>query len=185
MTTQAPNRPTIAPPVATLPKPSWLSALSLALIMVIASHAVPDWLYSFLPDRFLNRLWKSGLANEFYDSLMLAFCLILCLPTPLRCGIRIGHIRAHWWKTLLVMAVPIALTANVTCPLRKFVWFTGCITISGFKTDVTITAALGRLGAAPSNCTAVKLCGPSPRLNVTLKAPPASTVVFASALAPS
>src|SRR4051794_37116546 len=52
-------------------------------------------------------------ANNFYDLLSLLPALLLTLPTPRRTGLTPGNIRPHWWKVLIICAIPILLTAII------------------------------------------------------------------------
>lgn len=99
-----------------------LEWLALALVLTIASHAVPGW-------RFLARPWQSdflGLHSipwaTYVRILFLMFGLALVLPTRRRSGLIVGDIRTHWRKVVLVCGGPVLLTLLVypQLPVRPF-----------------------------------------------------------------
>ena len=87
--------------------------LLLALVLVAAYHAIPRWMFDFLPTKTLyERLGAEGFAN-FWDALTLLVPLILCLAVPARSGWRIGVWQGRGWKVLGICILPIVLTAIV------------------------------------------------------------------------
>ena len=96
---------------------SWPELLSIALIVTAAAHAIPNWVCEYiLPYGFKGAYdWANnhlGFGN-FYDTVALLFGVILAAPAPRRNGLCIGAIQKHWWRVLIVMAIPITLTAIV------------------------------------------------------------------------
>lgn len=87
--------------------------LLLALVLVLAFHAIPAWLLRYIPARQLyERLGDNGYAT-FYDAISGIMPLLLCLGTPLRCGLTLGRWRGHKLKVLGICVLPIILTAVV------------------------------------------------------------------------
>ena len=76
--------------------------LSIGVLVTIAFVTTPQWLgwYTF---RLLPETWRTDVNWEWYgDVLQMLFALLLVLSTPRRSGLRIGRIRQHWWKVLIV-----------------------------------------------------------------------------------
>lgn len=91
----------------------WPELLALALVLTIAAHAVPVWLFHWLPAGFLSWRFQSRYVQWSYDCLALALAALLAVPTPHRSGIRVGRFSQHRWTVLAIMAVPILLTAMI------------------------------------------------------------------------
>lgn len=87
--------------------------LLLALVLVTAFHAIPYWLFWFLPAQQLyERLGANGYAT-LYDGVSGVVPLLLCLGAPSRCGFRLGTWRGHTLQVLGICALPVLLTAIV------------------------------------------------------------------------
>ncbi len=84
-----------------------LGFLSLAILLVYSSHAVPSWLSLALRDNFLES--RIG-----YDNLHavwgLMFSVILIAHDPVGYGLRLGTVRERWPWILALCVLPIALT---------------------------------------------------------------------------
>lgn len=96
--------------------------LAVAAALTLAAIAVPS-------SGVLTRLWTNdvlGLRRLPWPSLhsfaLLVFGLLLALPTRERSGLRVGRIREHWPRVLLVCGLPPLLTALVypNLPVRPF-----------------------------------------------------------------
>ena len=106
-------------------KPAWPELLGLAFILTIAAHAVPEYAleYSqFFPESVRRTIFNTWGFSNYFDCLCLIFGLILCLTTPRRSGLRIGTLRPHHWNVLVIVAVPIVLTAIIypRLPVKPF-----------------------------------------------------------------
>ena len=87
--------------------------LALALLLTYSSQALPRYALGFLSQN-AGRWIQAHLGWQWaLDIAQLAFVLILTLPTAHRSGIRIGSLRPHWRKVLIIIAIPILLTALV------------------------------------------------------------------------
>lgn len=121
-------RPDTAPPAGAPAVPSPPDALArregvaVALALTLAAMTVPG-------SRLLGRLWLDdflGLHSVPWPVVasfsLLAFGLLLSLPTRERSGLRVGSIRQHWRRVLLVCGLPPLLTALVypNLPVRPF-----------------------------------------------------------------
>src|SRR4051794_13277041 len=107
---QEPETSTTPP---TAPQQSWPEMLAIALVITLASNAVPNWAISLGTWRLLPKPHTPQQMQTLLDSLALAFGLLLVLPTPRRSGLILGKIDRHLWKIALVVIVPIILTAIV------------------------------------------------------------------------
>ena len=90
-----------------------LEAIGLGAVITLAFLAVGWWLFDetwrLFPGSMRTQQWR-----HWYDELLgVSFGLLLTLGCWRRSGLRIGNIRGHWKKVLLVCSVPIALTALV------------------------------------------------------------------------
>lgn len=98
----------------------WIDCLLLAAVLMAAFHAIPLWVFSLLPARELyKRLGENGYGTLF-DAVSLAMPLLLCMGSPRRCGLRLGHWRGHAWKVIGVCAVPVALAAIYVVAARMY-----------------------------------------------------------------
>jgi membrane protease YdiL (CAAX protease family) len=90
-----------------------LEGLTIGLLVTVAFVTVPQWLrwYTF---ELLPKRWQLPADWEWYrDVLQMAFALLLVTGTWRRSGLRIGRIRQHWWKVLIVCGLPVAAFAIV------------------------------------------------------------------------
>jgi len=96
------------------PAPHLPELLALALLLTYSSHALPLWLLFGALGRRPSYWLQTHLGLDWaLDILQLIFVLILTLPTARRSGIRIGNLRQHWPKVLMIIAIPILLTALI------------------------------------------------------------------------
>lgn len=141
-TIQAPAQS--APP--RIESPRWPELLALALLLTYSSHALPQWLLfgglGLGPTRWI----QTHLPLEWaLDLFQLAFVLVLAIPTARRSGICIGNIRPHWPKVLIIIAIPILLTALIypRLPTRPFAGASASIwTISPLAQDLLFAGYL-------------------------------------------
>jgi hypothetical protein len=90
-----------------------IEALSLAAGLTVLAIALPftDGVQTFYFLHVNGHPWLNQ--ARFCDLVLILMGLVLCLPDPKGSGLCIGRIREHWWKVLLVIGVPLLLTAIV------------------------------------------------------------------------
>ncbi len=85
--------------------------LLLAAVLVAAFHAIPRWVFGYLPGRAIyDRLGEHGYAT-LYDATTGVMPLLLCIGSPLRSGLRFGRWQACALKVGGICVLPILLTA--------------------------------------------------------------------------
>ena len=93
--------------------PRRAEAIVLALVLVAAFHALPQWILVFLPERQIYaRLGAAGFSN-LWDALSVGMPLLLCLATPARSGMLLGTWRGHAWVVIGICALPVVATAAI------------------------------------------------------------------------
>ena len=97
-------------------------SICLAIVITLAYVTIPSGLVKFgwrwVPEgvRFSSiNSWSTWA----FAGLQLAIGLSLALSAPVRSGLRIGNIRSHWKKVLLVCGLPVAV-AGIVYPLLPF-----------------------------------------------------------------
>jgi membrane protease YdiL (CAAX protease family) len=100
-----------------------LGALLLALVLVVASHAIPDWGWSLAYQLKWSLPEIIGWEN-YWQLIFLAFSACLVLHDPVAYGICLGEIRQNWRWVLLMCATPVLLTA-IVYPRLPFKPFSG------------------------------------------------------------
>lgn len=101
------------PPKPDAQAPGRAESIILAIVLVAAFHAIPDWLLRFLPARAIyERLGPEGFGTLF-DGISMIMPLLLCLAAPVRSGLILGLWRARTAKVIGICALPIILTAIV------------------------------------------------------------------------
>ena len=88
-------------------------ALLLGLVLVVAFHAIPQWVFNLFPTR---RLYDSLGANWYgtlYDAITGLAPLLLCLGAPSRCGLKLGVWRGHTLTVIAICLLPVVLTAII------------------------------------------------------------------------
>lgn len=88
-------------------------SLLLALVLVAAWHAVPSWVFSFLPARQLYESLGEDGYGTLYDAVSGVVPLLLCLGVASRSGLVLGSWRGHVLKVLGICTAPVVLTAIV------------------------------------------------------------------------
>lgn len=87
--------------------------LCLSALITAAFLGVPYWLcrlaHQATPPFMRTPDWWYWM----YHLVSLAFALLLTAGSWKRSGVRLGDVRTHWWKVLIVCGVPIAITAAV------------------------------------------------------------------------
>ena len=102
--------PTTRPLIKT---PTPAEAVLLALILVAAFHAIPDWIMRFLPSRQLyEKLGPHGYST-LHDALSCVMPLLLCVGVPSRSGLTLGSWSGKVLKIVGVCASAIVLTALI------------------------------------------------------------------------
>jgi membrane protease YdiL (CAAX protease family) len=96
--------------------------VAVAVALTLAASAVPG-------SRTFAHLWSEDVLGlrglpwpVFHSFALLAFGLLLALPTRERSGLRVGAVREHWPRVLLVCGLPPLLAALVypNLPVRPF-----------------------------------------------------------------
>lgn len=90
-----------------------LEWIFLGCAVTVASIAVPYWAMQVISRRYASMGSSVAWYSWRYECVAVAFGLLLTIGSPIRSGLRIGAIRANWWKVLIVCGIPIALTAAV------------------------------------------------------------------------
>jgi len=90
-----------------------VEALALAVVLVVAFHAIPDWIIRIVAALgHRPQLSMKGWAN-LYDGLSGIMPLILAAATPRRSGLRIGNWSGCTAKVIGICALPVVLTAVI------------------------------------------------------------------------
>jgi membrane protease YdiL (CAAX protease family) len=124
--------------------PGEVETLLLALALVAAFHAVPSWVFAFLPRRQMYEALGEQGYGTLYDTATGVLPLLLCLGAPLRCGFRLGVWKDRTLKVLGVCVLPVILT-GIIYPLtsRPFSGYPiGCWLVSPAAQDLLFTGYL-------------------------------------------
>ncbi|MCA9188632.1 MAG: CPBP family intramembrane glutamic endopeptidase [Pirellulaceae bacterium] len=91
-----------------------LEFLSLAIILVYASHAIPAYLvYGNIFGSHDDIIEQAIGQFNWYQVISLIFSMLLVAHDPAGYGVRIGRARETWKRLVLLCAIPIVLTAIV------------------------------------------------------------------------
>lgn len=87
--------------------------LLLAVVLVAAFHAIPWWVFNFLPRRAIyDQLGEHGYAT-LYDAMTGVMPFLLCIGFPLRSGLTLGRWQGNGLKVIGICVLPILLTAII------------------------------------------------------------------------
>ena len=92
---------------------SLLEWLCLSALITLSFLGVPYWAWRLIHRSVPRFMQTHDWWNWQYHLLSLAFALLLTAGSCRRSGVRVGNIRPHWWKVLIVCGLPIAITAAV------------------------------------------------------------------------
>jgi membrane protease YdiL (CAAX protease family) len=96
--------------------PNRLESLLLALAITVAFVGAPQWVYMVTAYRLesiyqeiTGRSPEAAVFPLYYDSLSLAFGLLLVLGAPRKFGLCLGDIGPNWRRVLAVIAIPLTV----------------------------------------------------------------------------